>query len=236
MSRFRTPGGANRRPTWAKKKSNRRVKAWIPPSLKPELKFVDYEVNSKAFSITWEEMDPAVTDSVSSVAQGDGESSRDGRVYYIHSIHMRFFSFQAGVEGSNAPLDDQHGRVCLVLDKHTNGEQLDGEAVMSNLGSSNIIGFRNLQETSRFNVLWDKAVVIHRFGNVNEGSPNLFASPLTLTPIYKFDKTFAKPIKVICSGTGNGINTITDNSFHVIGISNDTTQLLNYKVRIRFTG
>lgn len=203
--------------------------------LGPEMKFADFESIGDAFAAAWTPMEDGTTLSVSSISQGDGESQRDGRKYLIHSIHMRARVNTAATESQTTPLSDLVGRFCLVQDMQTNSAQLTATEVMNGTLSNDELAFRNLQHTSRFNILWDKKWKIGR-QQTNEGAINLFASGIMTTPIMSFSKTFDTPIPVICNGTGSTIAAITDNSFHVIGVGNNTTALLDYQVRIRFTG
>lgn len=201
----------------------------------PEVKFVDVEVDSDAFALTWATMEDATNDSIAGVAQGDGESQRDGRKYFIHSIHIRCSMRKANEESSNSPKNDIKGRICLVWDTQTNGAQLVATDVMDGGLTDDTLAFRNLQHTKRFRVIWDKSFVIKLTGQTNEGAANLFANGITTTPIYRFNKHFKKPVPVICSLTTAVVAAISDNSFHIIGVASETNALLNMQVRVRFT-
>lgn len=223
---------------WVVKARKRKTsRMTIPPSLRPELKFTDKELVNSAFSGTWTVMDPATVNTLSGVTQGDTSTDRDGRVYYIHSIHYKMFIITAAVESQISPFDDIHVRVCLVQDTQTNKAQLSAADVMISDQTSDILSYRNLDNTQRFRILFDKQITIHRPQQTNEGEPNKFACPLVLSPVWKFNRTFKTPIKVECiEGTTANVTLITSNSFHIIGVTNDTDALLNYQVRVRFTG
>jgi len=200
-----------------------------------EMKFADIEANADAFATSWATMEDATNDSVSGVAQGDGESQRDGRKYNIHSIHIRARINVLTVESGGAPLGDLHGRICLVWDTQTNGSQLTATDVMDGGLTDDTLAFRNLQHTKRFRVLWDRSWKINR-KQTNEGAVNLFASGNETTAIMTFNRRFKTPIPVICQATTGVIAAISDNSLHIIGVANSSTALLNYQVRLRFTG
>ncbi len=200
-----------------------------------EMKFADIETNNDAFANTWATMEDATNASVSGVAQGDGESNRDGRKYSIHSIHIRARVDISATESQTTPLQDAIGRICLVWDTQTNGAQLTATDVMNASLANDELSFRNLQHTKRFRVLWDRSWKINR-SNTNEGAVNLFASGFQSTAIFTFNRRFKTPIPVTCSGTTAGIASISDNSLHMIGIGTDTNALLKYHVRLRFTG
>ncbi len=238
-SRRRTAKG-KRQFTPRKKQRFRRMKA-LPSNFRTggfmdiEQKFADFETDGDAFATTWAPMEDGTILSVSGVGQGDGESNRDGRKYWIHSIHIRATVEASAIEAQTAPLADLKGRLCLVWDTQTNGAQLTATDVMDGGQTDDTLSFRNLQHSKRFRVLWDKKWKLTR-NNVAQGAVDLFAANRSVTGIMVFNKSFANPIPVICTGTTNVIASISDNSFHIIGVSNSVTALLNYQVRLRFTG
>ncbi len=201
-----------------------------------ELKFADIETDSDAFATSWATMEDGTNQSISGVAQGDGESQRDGRTYFIHSIHIRCNVESPSQESQVTPLSNLRGRFCLVLDTQTNGAQLTATDVMDGGGTDDVLAFRNLQHSKRFRVLWDKSWILKREGQTNEGAIDLFAAPFATTNVFQFHKDFKTPVKVICQATTAVIAAISDNSFHIIGVSDSTVARLNMQVRIRFTG
>ncbi len=224
----------------ARFRRRRRRKATIPRNLRfggfmgLEMKFKDTETVADAFSVTWNRMDPA-SNTLSGVAQGDGESQRDGRVYWIHKISIRVMvTITAAKESEVTPPPDQRYRYLLVLDKQTNGAAMGAGDVIINTGNNKGLEWRNLQHTKRFQVLWDQEGIIHQ-NYVNEGAANLFAANVQSTFIKVFHKTFKNPLKVTCTGTTDNVNVIADNSLHMIGLAG-TELTMDYKCRIRFTG
>ncbi len=203
-----------------------------------ESKFVDYFVNDDAFTTGWAggEMEDGTALSISAVAQGDGESQRDGRTYNITSVHVNGLVQKAATESQTAPIDEVVARVVMVLDTQTNGAQLNAEDVINAVAAGeDWLGFRNLQNTGRFRVLKDKVFTLRASNATNEGAANLFSSGALNLP-FKFNVKFKTPIKVRCTGTTAAIASIADNSIHIIGTSQLTTTLLSYNSRIRFTG
>ncbi len=201
-----------------------------------EMKFVDFEVAADNFASAWSTMQDGTIKCISGVAQGDGESNRDGRKYLIHSIHVKARIEVPVTESQTGPQQDLLGRICIVWDTQTNGAELTATEVMLGGKTDDELAFRNLQHTKRFRVLWDRTwKVIRR--NVNEGAINLFATPLTVSTIMTFNRRFKTPIAVTTSGTGNTIAAITDNSLHMIGVSmSGPTAKLHFQCRMRFTG
>ncbi len=203
-----------------------------------ERKFKDYNDAADAFSTVWAagEMEDATALSLSAVAQGDGESERDGRVYHIHSVHLKGFVKYNVQESQTAPIEDHIVRLALVWDTQTNGAQLNAEDVFVTIGAGeDINSFRNLQFSKRFVVLKDKTIKINLNNQTNEGAINLFANGEVRIP-FKINKSFKTPIKVRCSGTTATVSVITDNSLHLIGTGTSTNAKVTYQSRIRFTG
>ncbi len=202
-----------------------------------EKKFADNETNNDAFSSTWATMEDATNSQISGVAQGNGESQRIGRKITILSIHIRMRVHVAASESVAAPLPDLFGRVVIVLDKQTNAAQLTATDVMDAGQTDDVLAYRNLQQTERFQVLWDKKWFLPAKQS-NEGAVNLFAQGAQSTPMMFFNKTFPNGgIRVTYNGTATGVvAAVTDNSIHCIGIANLASALLNMQIRIRYTG
>jgi len=200
-----------------------------------ENKFIDYELSNTAFSATWSTMEDSTADCISGVATGDTESSRDGRVMWINSVHVRGQALIAASEAQAAPLNTLNGVAMLILDTQTNSAQLTGTQVMDEGQTTDVYSFRNLQNTSRFKVL-----ATQRFNLlpslVNEGAVDSFASGKVSSPIFEWNVKFKKPVKVIHDGATATIASITDNSLHVIGVADSASLLLSYQSRVRFSG
>ncbi len=214
----------------------RRLNARTAGFLGIERKFADFETGSDTFGTSWATMQDGTIKCISAVAVGNTESTRVGRVYNITSLHLRGSIETNPTESDTAPLPQTSCRVAIVWDTQTNAAELTPSAVFDEGQSDNFLAFRNLQNTKRFRILMDKMWVI-RPDMVNEGAQNLFAANAAIIN-WKFNRTFKKPIKVICSGTSAVIGSITDNSIHVIGVCNQTTTSprMQYQARIRFTG
>ncbi len=204
-----------------------------------EKKFIDYRVDDDTFTTVWAggEMEDGTALSVSAVSQGDGESQRDGRVYYIHGVNIQGTLHVPQTEAQAAPNGDIVCRLALVWDKQTNGAQLNAEDVFLTIGAaSDIDSYRNLQYVQRFNVLQDKKIRVPvGQTNMNEGAVNSFANAFVNVP-FKLYHTFRTPLKVTCTGTTAAIASISDNSLHVIGTASSTAVELNYTSRLRFSG
>lgn len=201
-----------------------------------EKKFLDSELQSQAFGTGWETMSPVTLNCLNGIATGTGESGRIGRKYLILSVHMKVVITIGAIESDTTPIGQFNMRIALVIDHQTNNAELTATDVMDPGGTRDLLAFRNLQHTGRFNVLWDKRFHINSNGQTNEGAVNLFAIGGQATRVISYDKTFKTPLIVICDGTDNTIGSITTNSLQVIGVSNSTSAVLSYQARVRYTG
>ncbi len=201
-----------------------------------ERKFADFESDGDAFATSWAMMEDGTILSVAGVAQGNGESNRIGRKMSIHSIHIRARLTSLKQEAATDPVPASYvGRFCLVMDTQTNGAQLTATDVFDNGQTDDILSFRDLQNSTRFRVLWDRKFSIST-QQMAQGGIDLFAHGALSGPIMTYNRQFKKPINVLYSNTTNVIASVVDNSLHIIGIANSTNILLSYQCRIRFTG
>lgn len=225
---------ARRRRTYGRRRpsTNRRTGGF----LEIEKKFLDSELTATANgATTWVRLDPSTgpTDCLSVPAQGDGESDRDGRVYYIDSIHIRGYVQNVEIESATGPFVAQSASIALVWDTQSNAAALTATDVMDGGGTDDFLAFRNLQNSKRFIILKHKIF-------------NLEPKTLNSTGANAFDKTenrihftmnkkFKKPIKCRCVGTTSDIASASDNSLHLIGVgSNAATIEFAYQCRVRF--
>lgn len=202
-----------------------------------EKKFVDNRVDEQAMATTWanQTLNPAPL-TVSAVAQGDGESNRDGRVYYIHEIYIKGTLKAVHQEGASNPLSDIVARVALVLDKQTNAAELTAPLVFLPISiGDDIDSYRNLQYVQRFDVLKDKRLRLTRSNSSTQEGTNLFNSAATTLP-FTMSHKFKVPLKVTCVGTTAAVASIADNSIHVIGCTDEAGVEISYQSRLRFTG
>ncbi len=230
---FRAKASAIRQIQALQSRANRRTGGYIGI----EKKFRDTRVGDDAFTVTWAggEMDPT-GDTVSGVDEGVGESQRIGRVYFIHEIYVNGWVNIPAVESASGPAADVRLRFALVLDKQTNGIQLQAEDVFKAIGSGlDMNSYRNLQFVQRFDVLADKRMLMPvTTADLNEGAINLFAHG-HVTRFFKMSHKFKEPLKVTCTGTTSAVASISDNSIHVIGTASSIVAQMDYECRMQFT-
>lgn len=203
-----------------------------------ETKFLDLEFTSTALvtGVAGGEHDPT-GNCLNPVAQGDGESQRDGRKYNITSVHLRGRIDFDKQESVTAPESDSIVFIALVHDTQSNGAQMNAEDCYVDPTSTTLCvnTFRNLQFQKRFRVLGTRRIT---FGPelVNEGAVNLFANR-GLSKLWSMNVNFKKPIQVLCNGTTGNVNTITDNSLHLLAWRHSSRPVnIEYFSRLRFIG
>jgi len=224
ITKRRNGNGRYKRPTY------------VPVYDKPELKYIDTELVAEPIGEAWEAVNPLTVNCLNAVALGDGETNRDGRVYYIHSVMLKIELSTVSNESELAPSPDIICRLALVQDTQTNQAEIVPGNVFDTSLQKDYLSFRDLSYTQRFKVIKDKSCVLRRM-NTNEGSANAFSSNQQAV---RFDwyHTFKTPIKVTCSGTSGQVAVVTDNSLQLIAISDNAGSeiLLDYQCRIRFSG
>ncbi len=205
-----------------------------------ENKFLDCEISATTVTTSWAAHNPAgvgCTDSLSVPAQGVTESNRIGRVYTINQVMVQGVVEMAAQESVAAPIQDHRIRIIIYWDQQTNSAAATTTDIMDAGGSDDITGFRNLQNTHRFRVLYDKTLVFRYPGQTNEGAVNLFAHGKKVIP-FKFYKKCN--IKVQCDATTADVSSCTDNNIGLGAIAEAgpvaQQPTIRYSSRIRFTG
>ncbi len=201
-----------------------------------ETKFVDYERTALTVDNAWagNELDDTTALAVSSIAQGDGESQRDGRKCELLSCHLKGTATLASNEAQANPGESTVLRLILVLDKQTNGAQLNAEDVVT-ATTLDVNAWRNLQNSQRFRILKDVRMDIN-FTQHTQEAVNDF-SYANQVKSWEMHVVFKKPIVVNHTGTTAVVTSIADNSIHLIGVSTSTAQcVINYVSRVRFRG
>ncbi len=193
------------------------------PTFGKELKFLDTLTDEEAFLINkW-----SLVSTVMLVGRDTGPSDRIGRNFTIRSLQWRFnIVKQIGIPSVTI-------RVAVVHDKQSNGKVPTQEDIWviqpSGLTQPQWQQYRNLENISRFEILWDKTYTLDAWtGN---------QSPTSINDTY-YKKV---NIKVEMSGTSGPATMldVKDNSIHVFAIQSLVTANpvhLHGTFRIRFTG
>ena len=200
-----------------------------------ELKYVDYEYGPSAIqsNLIDGEADPLTALCLNAIAQGDGNTQRDGRRVVMHSVHVkgRIHFANVNVSTPSSPMC----RLMLVLDTQTNGAQLSADNVLQNTTTTlETLAWRNLQYSQRFRVLWDRMYKLEPRGLAFINAANQYTTLASAK--FMINKKLA--LVTNYSGTAATIATITDNSLHIICYADDdlgATGSLAYSSRVRFT-
>lgn len=206
-----------------------------------ETKFYDTSVYATSVSIATDasggEADPTTVNCISAPAQGDTEQNRDGNRIMIKSAFVTGCVIQPSQ--ANQTSADNPTAVCvyLVLDKQSNGAQLNSEDVFKNQ-MGQIIGnaspLRNLQYSSRFQVLAKRVLQLEQPPMAYDGTNiEQGGSQKLFTLSWKGQL----PVQFQGGATSAGVSGVLDNSLHVIAFANHTVApTISYNARIRFVG
>jgi len=206
-----------------------------------ELKFKDTSVVDKVITAPTDaagaEMDPTTVNCLNPIAQGDGESERDGRQCVMKSCYVTGIISEPVAPDQADALAGGVYYVALVQDTQTNAAQLNSEDVFINPGAAAKTAplvLRDMQYTARFRVL-DSVILMepNRFAitdGTNTGSISGFHLPFKLSWNGDMPCTFI--------GTTANVSSIQDNSLHIIAYCSTTSgvPVLSYNSRVRFVG
>ncbi len=194
------------------------------PSFGKELKFKDFNFTALGIRDAW--INGVL---VSLIDKGTGPTERIGRNYTIRSLQFRF-SIKKVSTISNAIV-----RVVIILDKQTNGESFTGEDLFVDgitAAATTWTRYRNLENISRFEILWDKTYYLDAKSRTGSGA---IASSQIVDSYYKKVNI---PVHMKDT-TPSTLTDIQDNSIVVLfcGDLVGTTDLTwKGTFRIRFTG
>lgn len=185
-----------------------------------ELKFHDV-VQSATLSVTGSIIAPTLT----VIAQGTGESERIGRRIWIRSIDWRYeLSKSTTTIPSNTAAV---GRVMLVLDRQANGA---APAVTDVLETATLKSFNNLSNKHRFRTIFDEFITVNQQCGAYSGVSEQFGAAIAHLGLHR-----NLNVAIDFSGVGGLIAEITSNNLFIMAISDTTTLVLDYVIRLRYT-
>lgn len=180
------------------------------------------------------EQDPAANAScLNAIAQGDGESNRDGRKCLLKSLQIKG-QINSTVQSDQADIvEPPMCRVVVVIDHQTNGAQLNSEDVLKDAAGLDMCSLKNLQYSRRFTTLYDQ---VHTLSPAVAGSDGACTMSVNFSPCYfQLYKKLNLPVNF--TNTTSDIANIMDNSIHVIAIASGSGLCtLGYQSRVRFVG
>lgn len=206
-----------------------------------ELKFYDtfrtgHNVQNSS-SAAGGEANPGSAVQLNTVAQGDGESNRDGREITMFSILVRCVLLYPTIPNLTTLIEYGDLFCCIVLDTQTNGVLLDSEKVFKNTNSNGIVAatpLRNMQYLKRFKILASKKLHPNMPFVAYDGTNMEVGGSITSFDLF----ANLKGLRTSYTGTTADIANITDNSLSVIVFSNSVegTPQLSYQARLRYRG
>ena len=164
-------------------------------------------------------------DSLVLIQQGAGESNRIGRKCVVKSIHLRGQVLLAAKTSSNQTSDVV--RIMLYWDKQTNGA---AATVANILASADSDAFRNLQNSGRFRILYDKWTNMSALSGQGDGTTFAYGE---VAKHFRINKRCHVPLEFDAS-TG-AITDLTTNNIGVLVISQAGAASVEYNWRIRFS-
>lgn len=208
-----------------------RTKEVIPVGRPYLLKNIDRELNAVVRNDN-PDQDPVLVNCINAVALGDGPGQRNGRQIFLKSIHLQ------GTVTSVGQTDNSHNSylvlVALVLDTQTNRLTWTPNDVYGplSIALNEALNFRSIAFTHRYKVLWSKRFELNSRGLAYNGTA-------IVTPGYSrhFEVNLDVDITTNFAADEADVESITDNSIHVLAIGNDATNSrlqIAYVSRVRY--
>lgn len=212
-----------------------------------ENKYVDYEGPQLILQQTLANalVTPGPHNALNAIAQGDGENQRDGRKCTLTSIYLIGDIEQLSLGDAEVTLTGHAVRVALVWDKQCNGAALNPADVFQEVTSAGVApySFRNLQYTSRFQVLHDETFMMNPTAGAGAQKYSGGVPVTGVTSDWVGDKKTFKIYKklnipVLFDNSTPVISSITNNSLQLIAWceTNAGDIGLSYNCRVRFVG
>ncbi len=191
-----------------------------------ELKFHDIDIDDAAIAQNGTIQN---TGTINIIPQGVTEKQRIGRKCTIRSINWRY---QITLDNKNDLASSAVGdtvRVILYQDKQCNGATA---TITGILETNDFQAFRNLANSSRFNILYDKTHSIN-YTAAGADSSTTFAQPGILRH-YSFFKKCNIPLEF--DSTTGAITEIRSNNLGVLLLADQgNTSTFDSKMRLRFS-
>ncbi len=188
-----------------------------------ELKFHDVDLDDAVIVNTG-----AITATINIIAQGVTESERVGRKCTIRSINWRYRYTLPSQDAGATPPGGENMRTILYVDKQCNGA---AAAVTDVLESADWKSFRNLSNSGRFNILFDRTDTMNYLNLASDGAGVVSSSNSFMHG--SFYKKCHIPIEF--SSTTGVIGEIRSNNLGVLQITQVGTAGFFSKIRLRFS-
>jgi len=189
-----------------------------------EMKFFDVVVNGTATTVGQIQN----AGSFVNIASGVGESGRIGRKITVKKVLLHLTIILPEVINQNTPKNADSVRIIVYNDKQCNGATA---TVPLMLETADYLSFKNLENSPRFNFLYDKQHVLN-LGTLSENTNDLFSSCAEMA-IKKIYMNCNIPVEY--SGTTGVIAEIRSNNIGVMLIGLNGTLDVTGFCRIRYT-
>lgn len=163
--------------------------------------------------------------SLNLIPQGVTESTRIGRKSILTSVHFRGRMIH-DVATSGATASDIV-RFIVYIDKQCNGATA---AILDILETTDIRSFRNLANSERFQILYDKQTPISAMSGAGNGTSDEFGA---VTKNLLINRKLNLPLEF--SSTTGAITEIRSNNLGVLAITQSGLILVQYNCRVRFS-
>lgn len=188
-----------------------------------ELKFLDTTVDDAIIAAGG-----VVTATVNVIVQGVGEEQRVGRKCTIRSIMWRGSLTIPLLELEGSPGSGERIRLILYQDKQANGATAAGTDILEVV---TVDDYRNLANSGRFNILYDKTVNLN-YSTLSHFAVNSFSMSEVIRS-FSFYKKCNIPLEF--SGANGTIDEIRSNNIGLLIVSEGGTGALVSRVRVRFS-
>ncbi len=193
-----------------------------------ELKFKDTQQTTTVIGNTFQTLQTTIND----IAQNTSETGRIGRNIVLKKIMFKGELNLISQSGVDAVFDsNDHVRLILYLDKQTNGAVASIADILETTGVGSQNSFRNLANSKRFVILYDKKWTLH--ANISEGVGATFQSSSLTLPV-EFFMNVNLPIEF--DSTTGSISEMQSNNIGFIAVSEFGKTNITGFFRIRYYG
>lgn len=206
-----------------------------------EKKFYDTALVASALTAPTDaaggEHDPSATSMISTPAQGDGPTNRDGNQILAKSVQIKGEVAWGRLTGATDFPSPESVYVALVLDTRTNGQQMNSEDCFVNTSGNATLACdvqRNLYHKNRFKILKSQRFEPRFMAGAYNGTNFDVVSEQQ-----HFDWFVPMDMQInFNSGTTASVANCVDNSLHLIAFCDNTTRAptLSYNARMRYLG
>jgi hypothetical protein len=169
-----------------------------------------------------------ILSSINLLDQGAGASERVGRKCVVKSLHIKG-RMKLSATAANTTTADSI-RFVIYLDTQTNGTAATPSEIFdATAGSAPIHGYRNLANTQRFKILYDKTMDIKSTSGAYDGAQPDFGEAIRS---FKINKRCYIPLE-FSNPTGALVN-IRSNNIGILMFAREASANVGFETRIRF--